>query len=256
MPNLARDHRTAIVTGASRRAGIGAAICRALASDGLNIFFTHWRTYDRTMPWGADEDGPEALAAELRALGVTAAHTEVDLSPGHAAAVVLDAAIAAIGSPAVLVNNAAHWVAGDHCTLDADVLDAHYAVNVRATVLLSIGFARQYAGGPGGRIINLTSGQSRRPMPNELAYATTKGSIEAFTMTLAAEVAARGITVNAVDPGPTDTGWISDREALARRFPSNRIGTPADAARLVAFLASRAADGITGQVLHADGGFA
>src|SRR5262249_57190598 len=95
----------------------------------------------------------------------------------------------------------------------------------------------------GGRIINLTSGQGVVPMPTELAYAATKGGIEALTVSLSVAVASKGITVNAVDPGPTDTGWIS-RELYASllvKAPIGRLGTPQDAARLVAFLAAEAA---------------
>ncbi len=124
-------------------------------------------------------------------------------------------------------------------------------------MLLTIEFARQFALPSGGRIINLTSGQGRGPMPGKLAYVATKGAIEAFTVTLAAEVAPRGITVNAVDPGPTDTGWMTDaikREFLPL-FPMGRLGQPEDAARLIAFLASEDAQWITGQIIHSTGGF-
>jgi 3-oxoacyl-[acyl-carrier protein] reductase len=94
-------------------------------------------------------------------------------------------------------------------------------------------------------------------MPGELAYAATKASIDAFTLTFAAEVAQFGITVNAVDPGPTDTGWMSAdlRTALALRSPSKRVGHPDDAARLVEFLISDDASWITGQIIRSDGGF-
>jgi 3-oxoacyl-[acyl-carrier protein] reductase len=130
-------------------------------------------------------------------------------------------------------------------------------VNLRATALLAAGFARRYPGGPGGRIINLTSGQSLGPMPGELVYAATKGAIEAFTVALAAEVGGKGITVNAVNPGPTDTGWMTGdlKRELSARFPTGRVGEPEDPARLVAFLASEEAAWITGQVIHSEGGF-
>jgi 3-oxoacyl-[acyl-carrier protein] reductase len=93
-------------------------------------------------------------------------------------------------------------------------------------------------------------------MPGELAYVATKGGIDAFTPSLGAELASRGITVNAVDPGATDTGWMPDalRESLARAAPMGRVSAPEDAARLVAFLASDDAAWITGQVIRSRGG--
>jgi 3-oxoacyl-[acyl-carrier protein] reductase len=94
-------------------------------------------------------------------------------------------------------------------------------------------------------------------MPNELAYGATKGAIEVFTRSLAPAVAGKGITVNAVNPGPTDSGWISTelRDVLLPKFPGGRLGTPEDAARLVAWLASPEAGWVTGQVIHSEGGF-
>ena len=249
--------RVALVTGASRRRGIGTAVCRALAADGADVFFTHWTPFDRTQPTGADDAAPAALRAELIGLGVRAEAMSVDLADPDAPERVLADVVAHFGPLSILVNNAAHSARDGYAALDAATLDAHYAVNLRATALLSAGFARRYAGGPGGRIVNLTSGQSLGPMPGELAYAATKGAIEAFTVTLAAEVAARGITVNAVDPGPTDTGWMSEetRAWVLARMPTGRLGLPEDAARLIAFLAGDDAAWITGQVVHSEGGF-
>jgi 3-oxoacyl-[acyl-carrier protein] reductase len=141
--------------------------------------------------------------------------------------------------------------------LDAATIDVHYAVNMRAAMLLAAEFARRFSAGEGGRIINITSGQGLGPMPEELAYGATKGAIEAFTRSLAPAVAPKGITVNAVDPGPTDSGWITPelRDVLLPRFPMGRLGTPADAARLVAWLASPDGGWVTGQVIHSRGGF-
>ncbi len=207
--------KVALVTGASRRRGIGTAICRALAARGADVFFTHWAPFDRTQPVGEDPEAPAALRNELRDLGVRAECVEMDLSLTDSPVSLLDAVTERLGAPSVLVNNAAYSARDGFERLDAAMLDAHYAVNLRATALLSVEFARRYPGGAGGRIINLTSGQSLGPMPGELAYAATKGAIEAFTVTLAAEVGHKGITVNAVDPGPDGHG-LDDRGVEAR----------------------------------------
>ncbi|RIK45052.1 MAG: oxidoreductase [Chloroflexi bacterium] len=248
--------RVAIVTGASRERGIGAAVCRALAQRGADVVFTHWQAYDREMAWGAEASFPEQLAAELAGLGVRALALEADLSDAATPARIIDVA-GQLGPPRILVNNAAHSTHDGYQALDAATLDAHYAVNLRGTALLAVEFCRRYDGQPGGRIINFTSGQSLGPMPGELAYIATKGAIEAFTRTLAVEVGHLGITVNAVDPGPTDTGWMPEdlKTRLARQFPAGRLGQAEDAARLVAFLADDAAAWVTGQVIHSDGGF-
>ena len=190
-------------------------------------------------------------------MGIRCENMEIDLSipsaPGH----ILDEVQTSLGNPSILVNNAGYSTKDGYERLDAQVLDAHYAVNVRGTLLLSVEFARRFAGNSGGRIINLVSGQSLGPMPGELAYVATKGAIEAFTVSLSAELASRGITVNAVDPGPTDTGWMTEeiKRELLPHFPQGRIGQPEDVARLIVFLASDAAVWITGQVLHSSGGF-
>jgi 3-oxoacyl-[acyl-carrier protein] reductase len=249
--------RVALVTGVGRRRGIGSAVCRALASRGADVVLSYWGAYDREMPWASDEDEPEALLGELRAAGVGAEGVEIDLSGSDSARLLLDAAEEGLGRPSILVNTAAVSTRAGFEALDAETLDAHYAVNVRAMALLSVGFARRYPGGPGGRIVNFSSGQSLGPMPEELAYVATKGAIEAFTRTLAVEIGHKGITVNAVNPGPTDTGWMSEEleREITPKFALGRIGEPEDAARLVAFLAGDEAAWITGQLIHSEGGF-
>jgi 3-oxoacyl-[acyl-carrier protein] reductase len=249
--------RVALVTGASRRAGIGAAISRALAAKGADIFLTYWSAYDTAMPWGKDEHHLLQFVDELRALGVRVEALEVDLSSPDSPAYVLDVAEERLGPLSILVNNATYSTDDDYRTLDAETLDAHYAINIRATALLATQFAQRYAGGAGGRIISLASGPSLGPMPGEISYAITKAAIEALTRTLALEVASKSITVNAVNPGPTDTGWMTDemKAQIVRKFPFGRIGAPEDAARLIAWLATDEAEWITGQVIHSEGGF-
>jgi 3-oxoacyl-[acyl-carrier protein] reductase len=240
----------ALITGVSHGNGIGAAICHKLASEGADIFFSHW---------GSDADWVTTFEGSLTEYGVKCANLEHDLADPSAHFKVLEAVTVELGLPAILVNNAAHSTRDGYMNLDAKTLDEHYAVNMRATFLLSVEFARRFrlSQKTMGRIINLTSGQALGPMPGELAYAATKGAISAFTLSLSAELAPIGITVNAVNPGPTDTGWMNEeiKQEIFPKFPLGRIGIPQDAARLVAFLASEEAEWITGQVLNSEGGF-
>ncbi|MGH9176852.1 MAG: SDR family NAD(P)-dependent oxidoreductase, partial [Vicinamibacterales bacterium] len=129
--------RVAIVTGASRRGAIGAAICRALAADGHPIAFTHWSPYDREMAWGADDDGPAVLEREIATLGVRVISIEADLTQPESVVAILDAA-GRLGQPSILVNNATYSTDDGYLALDAATLDAHYAVNLRGTALLSV----------------------------------------------------------------------------------------------------------------------
>jgi 3-oxoacyl-[acyl-carrier protein] reductase len=178
------------------------------------------------------------------------------LDPGAADRVVA-AAVAAHGHLDVLVVNHARSGTGGLGQLTAAEIDAMLAVNVRAPLLLVQAFAAQHDGRPGGRVVLLTSGQHLGPMPDELAYAASKGAIHQLTASLAEALADRGVTVNAVNPGPTDTGW-ADPDTLrrvARRFPAGRWGEPDDAARLVAWLCTDDARWITGQVIDSEGGF-
>jgi 3-oxoacyl-[acyl-carrier protein] reductase len=240
----------ALVTGVSHENGIGAAICNKLAAQGVDIFFTHW---------GSDADWPKRFECSIREYGVRCGSLEVDLADPSSPFILLDGVTAELGSPTILVNNAAHSSRDGYMNLDAKTLNDHYAVNMRATFLLSVEFARRFSESQKamGRIINLTSGQALGPMAGELAYASTKGAISAFTLSLSAELAPLGITVNAVNPGPTDTGWMNEeiRQEILPKFPLGRIGLPADAARLVAFLASEEAEWITGQIFNSEGGF-
>jgi 3-oxoacyl-[acyl-carrier protein] reductase len=230
-----------------------------LARAGMDIFFTHWTPYDASMEFATEgEDTPAALRSRVISLGVRCEHLSVNLAEVSAPVLIMDAVEQRLGKASVLVNNAVHDpVDAPYDRLDAETLDAYYAVNIRGTMLLSVEFARRFTGGTGGRIINMTSGQGRGPMPGKLPYVATKGAIEAFTVTLSAEVAPLGITVNAVDPGPTDTGWMTDeiRGYLLPRFPMGRIGQAEDAANLIALLASERAGWVTGQIIRSTGGF-
>jgi 3-oxoacyl-[acyl-carrier protein] reductase len=247
----------AIVTGASRRIGIGAAVCQALAASGHDLFFTHLQEYDRDIYAHEDPDGPDALAAELATFGARAAHMHADLMEPATADAILVRCREELGPPSVLVNNAAYSTTQTWDELKPEEFDRHYQVNARGSSMLSIAFAKQFERGHGGRIISLTSGQSLGPMPTELAYAASKGAIEAFVKSFAFAVGQLGITVNAVNPGPNDTGWMSDelKEQLKPKFALGRIGQPDDVARVIAFLAGPDAAWVTGQIINVEGGF-
>ncbi|MCP3033045.1 SDR family oxidoreductase [Halobacillus sp. A1] len=252
-------NKIAIITGASRVHGIGTAICKKLASEGADVFFTYWSKYDRTMDYFHDGDigWPQHLMEEIRSLGVRCESMELDLSQPQAPKTLLDKVNEKIGSPSILVNNATHSVDVDFRSINADNLDSHYSVNVRGTCLLTVEFARHIEGRHGGRIINMVSGQDKSPEPGNLAYVATKGAVSAFTKSVALELASLQITVNAVDPGPTNTGWMNSelKKDLLPKFPMGRLGEPSDAAKLIAFLASEESEWITGQIIHSDGGF-
>jgi 3-oxoacyl-[acyl-carrier protein] reductase len=162
----------------------------------------------------------------------------------------------ALGGLDVLVVNHAHSVNRALGELEASEIDEALAVNVRASLLLVQAFHARHDGRPGGRILLMTSGQHRGPMPGELPYIAGKGALHQLTPSLAAAVAPKGITVNTVDPGATDTGWPSDevRAWVLERQPFGRWGEPEDAARLMAFLCSQDAGWVTGQVITSSGG--
>src|SRR5687768_11930359 len=127
--------RVALVTGVSRRAGIGAAIASELADAGALIFLTYFRNYDRQQDWGIEAAEPEDLLHEIGTLTEVQA-LELDLSDPAAPKKVFELAIAAFGRVDILINNAAHWEAGGLDRVDGAMLDRHYAVNVRASLLL------------------------------------------------------------------------------------------------------------------------
>jgi 3-oxoacyl-[acyl-carrier protein] reductase len=258
--------RVAVVTGVSRRAGIGYAIARRLAALGARLYLHQFAPHDRDQPWGADPGGPEAVIA-----GVTAAragevsgevsgvrYVEADLTEPGAPQHLIDAAGQAFGHLDILVNNHARSGGdGPLGTLTAAMLDAHWAVNTRSAILLAQAFAAQHDGRPGGRVVFMTSGQELGPMTDEVAYAASKGALASITRTLADQLADRAITLNAVNPGPVDTGYAPPEahEIVRRHFPRQHWGTPDDPARLIAWLVTDEAAWVTGQVINSEGGF-
>lgn len=258
--------RTALVTGASRRDGIGYAVARRLAAFGASVYLHHHTPHDAAQPWGADPDGPVSLAAAVRGVapaGARVLHGPGDLTrPGAPARLVETAAEALGGRLDILVAN--HALSGSDGPLeavDAAMLDAHWAVNTRSTVLLTQAFAarKRAADAPDGRVVFMVSGQDvRGGMPEEIAYALAKGALASSVRTLATALGPLRISVNAVNPGPVDTGYLHGEQhsAVAARFPGGRWATADQAASLVTWLTTDEAAWITGEVINAEGGFA
>jgi 3-oxoacyl-[acyl-carrier protein] reductase len=247
--------QVALVTGVSRLKGIAAAVVRRLALSGWDIAMTGWPTYDESFSWGADRSAPEQLLSDIAAHGSGGIYLPADLSAASAAGELFDRVQEALGSVAALIVVHTYDPGGGLFAITADEFDRHMSINPRATLLLTAEFARRYSGPPGlGRVVTFTSGL---PLTGSIAYAASKGAIEWITVSAAAELAPNGITVNAINPGPNDTGWMDEqiRDWATGQSPLGRVGTPDDAAELVAFLCSRQSGWITGQVLNSDGGW-
>lgn len=256
---LARMGRATLITGVSRRRGIGFSIARRLMpAEGSRVFVQSFAPYDATEPWEADPDGIEGVIAELGGESDRLGHLEVDLADPSAPQRLVDAAVERFGPLDSLVVNHARSQLGTLHELEAGTLDATWAVNVRASLLLVRAFAEQYRPIPqGGRVVLFTSGQHLGPAPSEIPYAATKGALQQITPTLADALVEREITVNCLNPGPTDTGWAAPEHAalVARHMPRGRWNAPEEAADVVALLLAPEAATITGQILDAEGGF-
>jgi 3-oxoacyl-[acyl-carrier protein] reductase len=257
MPEKPLAGRVAVVTGVSRRIGIGFAVAERMAGMGADLLVQSHTAYDAAQPWGADPGGVEPLLAALRAHGGRVEHVAADFLDPAAPARVIAAGVAAYRHIDILVANHAYSVSGALEEVTAEQIDRHLTINVRGSLLLVQAFAAQHDERPGGRVVLLTSGQHLGPMPDELAYIASKGALHQLTWSLSAHLIPRGITVNTVNPGPTNTGWASPAlsEEIRRVAPLGRWGRPEDAARLIAWLATDDAAWITGQVINSTGGF-
>jgi 3-oxoacyl-[acyl-carrier protein] reductase len=247
-----RPDGCALVTGASR--GIGAATARALAEDGWSVGINYSR----------DRDGAEAVAGSIAEAGGTALALGADVADGSAADEMLARLTEELGPLLVLVNNAG--MTADNLSMrlsDEDwsrVLDVNLTGAFRLTRAALGPMVRQRF----GRVINVSSVVGLRANPGQANYAASKAGLIAFTRTVAAEVARRGVTVNAVAPGLIDTELTRDftgngmeangSSALLDAIPARRPGSPEEVAACIRFLASDDAAYVTGTVLPIDGG--
>jgi 3-oxoacyl-[acyl-carrier protein] reductase len=225
---------------------------------GASLAVHHHLSHDSDEYGAADDLGE--LLAELRAsLGEGASAVDVagDLGDSATAEGLIPAVNGMLGHLDVLVCNHAHGGdAVDLANLTAAALDRHWAVNTRATLLLTQAFAAQHDGRTGGRVIWLTSGQTLGPMSNNLAYAASKAALAGSTWSVADDLVGKGILLNTINPGPVNTGYLDGAPPAAlERFPQHRPGNPDDPARLIAWLVSEDGEWVVGQVLNSEGGF-
>lgn len=249
--------RAVLVTGVSRRQGIGAALAKRLVVDGAAVLLHGWSPHDVEQPWGADRGGAAAIASELRAAGGAVEVVEADLAHADVPRQLVVQARATFGYLDAIVANHARSSMQSLEQLTAEEMDLSYAINTRSTLLLVRELAAQHDGRAGGRVVLFTSGQYHGAMPDELPYVASKGALHQLTPSLAAYLMPRGITVNCVDPGPNDTGYADAQvlRTVSERIPGRRWGSPTDTARLVSWLLSDEADWVTGQVIASDGGW-
>ncbi|QNE75764.1 SDR family oxidoreductase [Streptomyces finlayi] len=245
----------ALITGVGRTVGIGAGIARRLAASGWDVAFTYWTPYDKRMTWGAEEGAPEAVSAALGASGARSTSIEADLSDPDAPSRIFDEAERRLGPVTALVL--CHAESVDSGLLDTTVesFDRHFAVNARATWLLIREYGLRFRAAAGtGRIVALTSDHTVGNLP----YGASKGALDRITQAAAHELAHLGVTANVINPGPVDTGWMSEEigDACRAATPLGRLGTPQDTAHLVAFLCSPQGQWINGQLLKSNGGSA
>lgn len=244
--------RRALITGVGRRRGIGAGLASGLAEDGWDLVLSHWQPYDARLGLVGEPDDAERLAHELRAAGRRIEVLSADLEQPDQATGLVERATGLLGRLDALVMS--HCESVDSGVLDTTVesFDRHYAVNVRATWLLTAAFARQVPS-TGGSVIALTSDHTVGNLP----YGATKGALDRLVLAAAHELGDRGLRANVINPGPVDTGWMDEaiRASGLASQPLGRLGTPTDVANLVRFLLSEQGSWINGQLLSSNGGF-
>lgn len=239
--------KTAVVTGGSR--GIGRAICLELARRGANVVFSY----------AGNTAAAEKTLEELKALGVEARAIQGNVADPAAAKTLIDTAVKELGGIHILVNNAGITRDGLAMAMKEDDFDAVIETNLKGAFLCMKAAIRPMMKARYGRIVNMSSVVALRGNPGQVNYCASKAGLIGMTKSLAKEMGARGITVNAVAPGyiSTDmTAALPDaaRQAMLSTIPVGRAGNPEDVAAAVAFLASEEAGYITGQVLSVDGG--
>jgi 3-oxoacyl-[acyl-carrier protein] reductase len=241
------EGRVALVTGSAR--GIGAAIADRLARDGAAVAINYLNSKQEA----------EAVAERIRKASGNATVIRADIADSAQARSLVESTVKELGRLDILVNNAGITMMAPIEAIDQEQIRRQLTVNVEGPIF-ALQAAQRYLPSR-GRVINITGNVQLHPVPGTSVYAAAKGAIDALTRAWAKELGPRGVTVNAVGPGPTATeafDAVSNddlKNLFVARTPLGRIGAPSDIASVVAFLASPDAQWVTGQVLLANGGF-
>lgn len=240
--------KTALITGASR--GIGRAIAGRLARSGAGV----------VVNYASNAVEAQKTVAEIKAGGGDALAIQADVARVPDIVRMFDETIAHFGKLDILVNNAGIMFSKPVSATSEAEFDRIFAINVKGTFFACQQAASRLA--DGGRIINLSSSTTARFMPTYGAYVATKGAVEQLTRAMAKELGPRGITINAISPGPTETelfvgGKTPEQiQQFAQLSAFGRLGRPEEIGEVVAFLASDAASWISGQNIRVNGGLA
>jgi 3-oxoacyl-[acyl-carrier protein] reductase len=241
--------KVAVVTGASK--GIGAGIARGLAEAGASV----------VVNYAGDRAGADRVVAEVTERDGAAIAVQGDVSKAANVKRLFAEAVRAFGRLDVLVNNAGVYRFGPIEGVTEAEFHRHYDTNVFGPIL-AVQEALQHFGPEGGSIINISSVLGTAPWPQAAVYSSTKAAVDNLTRGLALELAPRKVRVNAVAPGATESEGTSDLHVfegdegkkLIASTPLGRLGTPADIARVVVFLASDDSAWVTGEIIRASGG--
>ena len=243
----------ALITGASRKNGIGLGTAIELSKNGWDIAITYWTKYDQSMPWGSNKDDIQFLRNEIKKNGSNFYSIEADLSDTNTPKLIFDSVEEKVGNISALILS--HCYSVDSCLLTTtiDSFNLHFNINTRASWLLIKEFGKRFKYQKiRGRIIALTSDHTAFNLP----YGASKGALDRIVIAAAEELRDKKILANVINPGANDTGWMDDKfkNIVKEKTFQGRVGTPQDTSNLIVFLCSESGEWINGQLICSNGG--